>query len=173
MDAYPDMLYEQLPHMEAAFAAGMTVISYETAAAFGHLLDEGAALGADIQKRLTAAREVSAAQLAEAEEIRRIFTAEVDALLERYDALVTPALPVVPPTLEEARDPQTILPLTRFLRPFNLSGHPAITLPALSVEGLPIGLQIIGRKGDDARLCAIAGWLVDCVPLFQSKDKTQ
>lgn len=173
MDAYPDMTYERLPHMEAAFTAGMTVISHETAAAFGHLLDEGAPLGADICKRLAAAREISAAQLAEAEDIRRLFTAEVDALLERHDALVTPALPVVPPTLEEAMDPQTILPLTRFLRPFNLSGHPAITLPARSVDGLPIGLQIVGRKGDDARLCAVARWLVDCVPLFQSKDTHQ
>lgn len=173
MDAYPGMIYEELLHLDAAFAAGMTVIAHETAAAFGHLLDEGAPLGADIQTRLSAARTVSAAQLAEAEEIRRIFTAEVDALLDRYDALVTPALPVVPPTLEAARNPQAILPLTRFLRPFNLSGHPAIVLPARNAEGLPIGLQIIGRKGEDARLCAIAAWLVDCNPLFQSKDQTQ
>ena len=168
MDAYPDMPYERLPHMMDAFQAGMTVISHETANAFGHLLDEGAPLGADIQTRLAAARQVSTEDLTKAEEIRAVFTAEVDALLEGYDALVTPALPVVPPTLEEAKDPQSILPLTRFLRPFNLSGHPAITLPARTNDGLPIGLQIIARKGEDARLCAIAKWVVSCIPLFQA-----
>jgi amidase len=173
MDAYPGMGYECLTHFEAAFQAGMTVISYETAAAFGHLLDEGAPLGADIRKRLTAARHVTEAQLAEAEAVRTAFTAEVDALLDQYDALVTPALPVIPPTLSEAQDPQTILPLTRFLRPFNLSGHPAITLPARTNSGLPIGLQLVGRKGEEARLCAIARWIVSCVPDFQSKDQSQ
>ncbi|MBN9889366.1 amidase [Salipiger abyssi] len=171
--ALTDLPHEKLPHLEAAFAAGMTVISRETVTAFGDLLDTGAPLGTDIRARLTAAHQVTDAQLAEAEAVRRRFTAEVDALLERYDALITPALPVVPPTLEAARDPQSILPLTRFLRPFNLSGHPALTLPALSASGLPIGLQLVGRKGEDARLCAIAEWLVASLPLFQSKDQSR
>lgn len=170
MEAYPDMPYEQLPAMPAAFEAGLTVTSYETAQAFGHLLDDGAPLGDDIRARLAAARQIGVDALDQAEAVRLRFTAEVDALLEQYDALVTPALPMVPPTLGEAQDPATVLPLTRFLRPFNLSGHPAITLPARSPEGLPIGLQIVGRKGDDARLCAIADWLVTVSPMFQAKD---
>jgi amidase len=170
MDAYPDMPYQQLPHLEAAFAAGMTVIAQETAAAFGPLLDAGAPLGEDIRARLAAARKIDAAERAGAEAVRARFTAEVDALLGDHEALVTPALPVPVPTLAAARDPQAVLPMTRFLRPFNLSGHPALTLPARSAAGLPIGLQIIGRKGEDARLVAIARWLVSCVPLFQSKE---
>lgn len=94
-------------------------------------------------------------------------------MLTRYDVLVTPALPSVPPTLSEATDPATILPLTRFLRPFNLSGHPAITLPARTRTGLPIGLQLVGRKGDDARLCAIADWMVQSISVLQPKDAFQ
>ncbi|MBV8975018.1 MAG: hypothetical protein JOY74_07850, partial [Sinobacteraceae bacterium] len=42
---------------------------------------------------------------------------------------------------------------------FNLSGHPAITLP-IDVQGLPGGLQLIGRRGEDEALCALAGALV-------------
>jgi len=41
------------------------------------------------------------------------------------------------------------------VRQFNLSGHPAITLP-IEVEGLPAGLQLIGRAGEDEALCALA-----------------
>ncbi|PTQ75355.1 amidase [Celeribacter persicus] len=173
MDAYPDMPYEILPSFEAAFDAGMVVMSHEMAQEFGPLLDQGAPFGADIAARLANAQKITEVQRAEAEEVRTRFTAEVDALLEHYDALVTPSLPTVPPTFTEAKDPQNVLSLTRFQRPFNLSGHPAITLPARSNTGLPIGLQIIGRKGEDAGLCAIASWIASCIPLFQSKDLTQ
>ncbi|SFJ10127.1 amidase [Celeribacter neptunius] len=173
MDAYPDMPYELLPSFEAAFDAGMVVMSHEMAQEFGPMLDRGAPFGPDIAARLAKAQTVSAAQLAEAEEIRTRFTAEVDALLSRYDALVTPSLPMVPPTLDAAKDPQNVLSLTRYQRPFNLSGHPALTLPARNNAGLPIGLQIVGRKGEDAKLCAIARWITSCIPLFQSKDRTQ
>lgn len=170
MEAYPDMPYERLPLLDAAFNAGMTLIAYEAAAAFGALLDRHAPLGEDIRARLTAARQITEAEVAEARATGAQFSADVDALLERHDAILTPALPHVPPTLKAARDPKTVLPLTRFLRPFNLSGHPAITLPALTPDGLPIGLQIVGRKGEDARLCAIADWLVTVSPMFTAED---
>lgn len=168
METYPDMPYHQLPGMEAAFEAALVVSAHETARAYGHLLDGDAPLGDDIRARLAAAGQVSDMDLAAAEKVRQSFTAEVDALLAHHDAIVTPALPQVPPTLAEAQDPQAVLPLSRFLRPFNLTGHPAITLPACTPDGLPIGLQIVGRKGEDAWLCAIAGWLVAVSPMFQS-----
>jgi Asp-tRNA(Asn)/Glu-tRNA(Gln) amidotransferase A subunit family amidase len=41
------------------------------------------------------------------------------------------------------------------VRPFNLSGHPALTLP-LTVGGLPAGLQLVGRTHHDEALCALA-----------------
>jgi amidase len=46
--------------------------------------------------------------------------------------------------------------MTALVRPFNLSGHPAITIPLLAPDGLPVGLQLIGRMGGDASLCALA-----------------
>ncbi|WP_127104691.1 amidase [Pararhodobacter zhoushanensis] len=171
MEGAPEVDYVTLPSLEAAFAAGMTVIGAETVAAFGHLLDEGAPLGADIRARLTASRAITPDQLAQAEAVRAAFTAEVDAVLATAEALITPALPMVPPTLTEAQDPKTVLPLTRFLRPFNLSGHPAIVIPSRRPsDGLPVGLQLVGRKNDDARLCAIAKWLAESLPAFKEKD---
>jgi amidase len=145
-----------LPRLEDAYRAGMILIGAEAAAAFGHLLDTGAALGTDIAARLTRARQLGADDIAWAEATRSAFTAEVDSLLIDCDALLTPALPSVPPLLNEADDPAKVLPLTRYLRPFNLSGHPAIVLPRRTTTGLPSGLQIVAGKGDDARLCALA-----------------
>jgi len=170
MEGMPIVEVMCLEHMEAAFAAGMTIIGAETAAAFGHLIDDDAPLGEDIRARLSAARQITPDQVAQAETVRVAFTTEVDRILETVDAIVTPALPVTPPTLQAAKDPQTILPLTRFLRPFNLSGHPAIVLPCSPSAGsLPMGVQIIGRKGDDARLCAIAEWMAQTMPVFRKE----
>lgn len=164
----------ELPLLDDAFHAGMTVIARETHRAFGHLLSQPAALGDDVRARLSAAGAVTDEELARAEDVRTRFTAAVDALLADCDALVTPALPLPPPSLDAARDPKAVLPLTRFLRPFNLSGHPAIVLPAADTcadaRGLPRGIQIVGRKFEDPQLCAIAAWLCMAEPNFQAKD---
>lgn len=148
-----------LPSLEAAFKAGMTLIGHETAAAFGYLLAQNASLGKDIRGRLAKAAEIPLAALHEAETIREAFTAEVDALLKDHDAILLPAMPTPPPTLIEALDPQTVLGLTLYIRPFNLSGHPVVMLPLMTREGLPAGLQLVGRKGEDAILLAIAAQL--------------
>lgn len=159
-----------LPSLAAAFKAGMTVIGRETAAAFGHLVTGNAPLGADVRARIAAAMSITDEDLAAAEEVRARFTAEVDAALASHDAILTPALPVVPPRLSEADDPQRVLPLTRYLRPFNLSGHPALVLPLLTPAGLPAGLQIIGRKQGDEQVCAIARRLCETFKDFQVEE---
>ena len=162
----------ELPLLNDAFQAGMTVIARETHRAFGHLLSRPEALGDDVRARLDAAGRVTDEEMARAEDVRTRFTAELDALLADFDALVTPALPMPPPSLDAARDPKAVLPLTRFLRPFNLSGHPAIVLPTIDARGLPRGIQIIGHKFEDPQLCAIAAWLCMAEPNFQAKDQS-
>ncbi|CAH1663232.1 amidase [Chelatococcus asaccharovorans] len=149
----------RLEGLEDAYRAGLVIINRETAAAFEHLAIAATGIGADVRARILAAAKTTDAEVAEAECVRRHFCADVDRLLEDVDALVLPSMPVAPPTLEEARDPSAVLPLTRFLRPFNLSGHPSLVVPLVTAEGLPAGLQLVGRKGDDALLCAIAEWL--------------
>jgi Asp-tRNA(Asn)/Glu-tRNA(Gln) amidotransferase A subunit family amidase len=48
--------------------------------------------------------------------------------------------------------------LLRFCRPFSLSKHPVITLPAPS-QGLPVGIQVVGHLGQDAALLKVAAAL--------------
>ncbi|CRM11842.1 Glutamyl-tRNA(Gln) amidotransferase subunit A [Pseudomonas sp. 31 R 17] len=149
-----------LPSLKAAYDAGMVVINRETFDACGHLLDTGK-VGADIAARLAAAGNTTATALAEAEQVRVRFTAEVDAALQQVDVLVLPTMPDFPLTLANAADTQAVLGMTAFVRPFNLSGHPALSIPLASAEGLPVGLQLVAAKGADEQLLAIAGRLLE------------
>lgn len=145
-----------LAGMPAAFDAGLAVINAETWRAFGHLVTTGQ-LGADLDARLRAAVHTTAAQLDAAEQVRRQFTAAVDHALENADVLILPTLPALPITLDEARSGTPVIAMSSLIRPFNLSGHPALSLP-LPINGSPLkaGLQIVGRKGEDEQVCAIA-----------------
>jgi amidase len=173
MEGLPTGAYITLDGMDEAFKAAMTLIGVETAHALRDILDSDAPMGADVKARLLAARKITPEAVAEAVQVRIRFTAEVDAALDAVDVLITPAFPAAPPTLVEARDPATVLPLTKFLRPFNLTGHPSIVLPCVPTSGsLPMGLQIIGRKGADAQLCAIAEWLAASLSIFRQEDAT-
>jgi amidase len=145
-----------LPLLEAAFQAGVVIMAGEASAAYGHLVGSGL-LGADIEARLAAAPALATPRsLREAEAVRIAFTTAVDDALERCEALVLPTLPAFPPRLDDLGDGAALLRLTALVRPFNLSGHPAISLPVATPSGRPAALQLIARRGDDARLCAIA-----------------
>lgn len=143
-----------LPSFASAFSAALAIIGAETWVAFGHLA-ECERLGADVRARLTAARAISPAELAAAERVRAAFRAEIDAALAGLDALALPTLPDLPLTLAAAEDARAALHSSWCVRPFNLSGHPAITLPVM-VQGVPAGLQLVGRARDDEALCALA-----------------
>ena len=146
----------ELPSMRDAFSAGLAVINVETWRAFGHLVELGK-LGADIESRLRAAANTTVDELGIAERVRRTFTDEVDRALEAVDVLLLPTLPSLPITIQAARTGTSVIGMSSLIRPFNLSGHPALTIP-VPVEGsaMKAGLQIVGRKGDDEMICAVA-----------------
>ncbi|WP_129642326.1 amidase [Peristeroidobacter agariperforans] len=82
--------------------------------------------------------------------LRRMeFRGRVDALFSHIDLLLTPVQPLPPLTLAAIQtlgtQPQLIAKLQRYTCPFNMSGHPSITLPAGASEaGMPMALQLIG-----------------------------
>jgi Asp-tRNA(Asn)/Glu-tRNA(Gln) amidotransferase A subunit family amidase len=75
---------------------------------------------------------------------------------ERYDAILTPAAPgAAPKGLASTGDPA-------FCTLWSLTGMPAVTLPLLQDSaGLPIGVQLVGRRHFDGRLLRTARWLRD------------
>jgi aspartyl-tRNA(Asn)/glutamyl-tRNA(Gln) amidotransferase subunit A len=99
----------------------------------------------------------SAAALAKALRLRNEYYDGWRVFMEQYDLVLTPTLPV---TAFAAGDDQpgqidgratTYLGWTAFTYPFNITGQPAATVPCgFAGDGLPVGLQIVGRWRDDA-----------------------
>ncbi|EKM96307.1 amidase [Stutzerimonas degradans] len=112
--------------------------------ALSRLIDGGRALsGMDYQRILLAAQR---------------FTGEVDSVMNGLDVVLAPVQPYAAPTHEQlanlALDPEANRRLIQFTAPFNVSGHPCLSLPiGLTAGGLPIGGQFIARKGGEAALC--------------------
>jgi aspartyl-tRNA(Asn)/glutamyl-tRNA(Gln) amidotransferase subunit A len=75
--------------------------------------------------------------------------------MQKYDVLVTPSVAIpafdVRPPSQQSMTPESMLGWTPFSYPFNLTQQPAATIPCgLTQEGLPIGLQFVGRMFEDA-----------------------
>lgn len=109
--------------------------------------------GADVLRRLQSGFDVSQTDYMAACRARSEMRASVVRAMEGIDALLLPTTACVAPTLETADRVRE--PLIRFTRPFNLTAQPVISLPA-PVPGLPVGIQVIGKYGDDSRLVAVA-----------------
>jgi aspartyl-tRNA(Asn)/glutamyl-tRNA(Gln) amidotransferase subunit A len=107
-----------------------------------------------VRLRLEMARYVLAEDYIRALRGKAVIAREVDRALRGIDALVLPALAIPAPPLGAATVPVKGGPdavrslMLRCTQPFNLSGHPAISLPCGRTKaGLPIGLQLVGHKG--------------------------
>lgn len=125
----------------------------------------------------------------QAETQRAALAAALDAFLEDWDVWIlpvtaTPAFPHHSPSGFSGPTPVYRAPLrlddreidyyvanTAFTTPLNVTGHPVVTLPAgKSPEGLPIGVQVVGRRWRDMELLAIAGLLAGAIELTGHPD---
>ena len=98
---------------------------------------------------------------ARAQRARELVTAGVDDALEGVDALAGPTTPMVAPAWggENYLADSSLDEAVRTTGPFNLTGHPAVSVPCGAVDGLPVGLQFVARRGADATaLRAAAVW---------------
>jgi len=119
-------------------------------------------MGRTLVRALDQAKSFSVRDHLEAQKIRTELNRIMWDLFEQFDLLLTPTMPTEafaakgPPPGEIDGHPIPLLGAVAFTYPFNLTGHPAVSVPAgLTKSGLPAGLQIIGpRHRDDLVLQA-------------------
>lgn len=111
--------------------------------------------GDDVRLLLECGELPSAVDYLEAQQIRRHLRAEVQTAFTGVDVLIGPTVPIRTPTIGEAtatlngRDVDALENLIRLVGPASLLGLPTLSVPCGLVEGLPVGLQIIGPAGGD------------------------
>jgi len=127
-----------------------------------------------VRERLERGRTVSAVSYLRARDVREVLTRAVDSALDGCSALVLPTLPIVAPTLGAAQvtmdsGPSSTLlvraAMLRLTQLFNVTGHPAISIP-IPTNGLPVGLQLVGRRDKTEELLAVA---MTCERVFEAE----
>jgi aspartyl-tRNA(Asn)/glutamyl-tRNA(Gln) amidotransferase subunit A len=91
-----------------------------------------------------------------AQKVRTLIRREFDSVFEKVDALITPTSPTVPFKIgEKADDPLQMYLSDVCTLPINIAGVPALSIPAGFSEGLPVGMQIIGKPFSEETLLRI------------------
>lgn len=146
------------PVMEALSASVAATLSERTDGDFVEVHEE------DVPEmwceRVRRGRSRSAAESVETDRMRTdVLDAVVD-VFERHDLLVTPTLAVasVPNGVlgPDSVDGEPIHPASdwQLTWHFNLTGHPAASIPAGLADGMPVGMQVVGPRYDDATVLA-------------------
>ena len=140
---------------ERGVAAARTVQDVEMAAHYGPLLDRAPDLvSKDLAARIEAGRRVNGVDYFAALDAREQLYANTSEIFTDYGTILTPAaLGPAPRDLGTTGSPV-------FCAFWTYLGVPAVTLPLLETDGMPLGVQLIGRRRDDGRLLRSARWLV-------------
>ncbi|HLI85842.1 MAG TPA: amidase [Bryobacteraceae bacterium] len=157
-----------LPNLEAVNTVGQVLLLAEAAALFENYLDRPDLFGADVLALLEQGRLLPATDYINAQRLRRRFLSDFQTVWSQVDCLITPATPIPAPRLGQTtiRIGQSDEPVrslaTRFSRPMNVLGVPAISIPCgLSPAGLPLGLQIAAAPFQDSLVLRVAAALED------------
>jgi aspartyl-tRNA(Asn)/glutamyl-tRNA(Gln) amidotransferase subunit A len=132
---------------------------------------QGADYQAVTRERLEWGKTIPAVKYLAARDTRAHLGRAVDAALDECDVLVLPTMPIVAPTIGTTEimldnDQRETIPvrsaMLRLTQLFNISGHPAISIP-IPTSGMPVGFQIVGRRDKTPELLAIAA---ECERIF-------
>ena len=146
-----------LPVFDDAHAIHRRIMSAEIAQSFAKEYQDGAdQLSDQLRALIEEGQNVSVADYEAALEQVAEFSSDLEGIFGDYDAIMTPPAPGEAPLgLESTGD-------ASFNTIWTLCGTPAITLPMLQgADDMPLGVQLVSYKGDDARLFRTARWLLE------------
>jgi amidase len=148
------------PIFDDLTAAQIFVMGYEAARARADVYEgHRSEISPQFATLIEDGRDVSDAQYKAALGLRDRAAEMVETLLAGCDALIVPSAP------GEAPEGVTATGDPLYSRLWNLLQLPCVALPlGTGPSGLPLGVQLVGRKGDDARLLAIAAWVAGVFP---------
>lgn len=156
-----------LPGFEASAALQfVTLCSEATEHHWERLVERPETLGPDVRKRLEMGLFLPATWYVRAQRGRAALAAMFDAAMRDVELIVMPTMRIVAPpsgaaTVQVAgREIPMHTAVTAFTMPFNLTGMPALSLPCgQGRQGAPVGIQLVGRRGDDWRVLDVAARL--------------
>jgi aspartyl-tRNA(Asn)/glutamyl-tRNA(Gln) amidotransferase subunit A len=153
----------ELPDQRQLVAASQLVLAVEAAAFHKRwMIERPQDYGAQVLMRLQNGLAIPGVSYLEALRWRGQALAAHLAAVANVDAVIAPVSPVAAPTISESdvgngADAEAVIQrLTRFTRPINYLGLPALSIPSgFTRGGLPVGMQLIGRSFDEATLLRI------------------
>jgi aspartyl-tRNA(Asn)/glutamyl-tRNA(Gln) amidotransferase subunit A len=156
----------RLPDIAAINVVGRVILMSEASALMERFMHRREDFGADVLALLDQGRLLAATDYVNAQRLRRVMQRDFANIWNQVDLLFTPTSAIVAPKIGEAtveidgRPEDTRMATTRFVRPINVLGLPAISLPCgLGQFGMPIGLQIIGKAFSEAKIFQAAASL--------------
>jgi len=136
-----------------------------------------AGFGAEVKRRILIGTYVLSAgyydaYYVKAQKIRTLILADFKAAFESVDAILTPTTPTAAFGLGDKVDDPVAMYLNDVLTvPVNMAGLPGLSVPAgLSADGLPLGLQVIGKPFDEATVLRVGKAIEDAAALRRKPD---
>ncbi len=167
VDAGAELVAVDVPHLDLTRVAHAITILSEMATSMDDHKEHHHLLAPNVRVNLAVARSFTSTDYVRAQRVRARAMAALDEVFEAVDILVTPSTAITAPPIP-VTDPKTswsdlstVTELMRYAFLQNLTGNPALSVPAgYDANGLPIGVQLTGRHWDEALLLS-AGLAVE------------
>ncbi len=167
-----------VPDIAALNAIGRVILLSEASAVFERFADRRDEFGTDVRVLFDQGALLPATDYVNAQRLRRQFVSSFIRLFTEIDVLVTPTTPTVAKKIGESTilvggvEEDFRLATTRLVRGINVLGFPAISIPCgFDGEGMPIGLQLIGRPFAERQLLSAAAALEDATSFHLQEPK--
>jgi aspartyl-tRNA(Asn)/glutamyl-tRNA(Gln) amidotransferase subunit A len=154
----------ELPYIEDALPANITIISSEAASFHqANMDDRPGDYGEDVFGRLSIGRDHPATAYIAARNTQHRVQEQLLDSLANFDAVMLPMMPLGAPPIGQndvsvgGKTLDVRAAVTRYTQPFNLTGFPAISVPCgFTDDGLPIGFQLAAKPFEEASLLRLA-----------------